>query len=72
MMPLTNREKYGKFITYSDKYVIIADVDWWLLNEPEIFEWLENNTVKGVECHKGLTLTFDNGEEMMWFKLRWE
>lgn len=51
---------------------IIADIVFWCDHEEEILVWLDNNTEEGASVHHGMTLTFNNEEDALWFKLKWD
>ena len=79
--PVKIKEKYKSsvlnrdnenFITKHPLNFVICNVWHWMNNEEEIMKWLDENTVNGRKTHMGMTLTFANEEEAMWFKLRWD
>ena len=52
-------------------YIIIADINWWIENEPEVYDWMEKNLPRGRMHHTGMTLSLDNEKDLMFFLLRW-
>jgi len=59
------------FVVITPLTCVISNVWFWTDNEKEIMQYLEEQTVNGVDTHQGMTLTFDNESECLWFNLRW-
>ena len=52
-------------------YMVIADITYWLKNEPEIYAWMDDNLPRGRMHQKGMTLEFETDKHLMMFLLRW-
>lgn len=52
-------------------YVVIADIDNWLANEKEIYEWMDENLPRGRLHHTGMVLSLDSERDAFAFILRW-
>ena len=52
-------------------YLVIADITYWLKNEPEIYAWMDDNLPHGRMHQKGMTLEFETDEQLTMFVLRW-
>ena len=52
-------------------YLVIADITYWLKNEPEIYAWMDDNLPRGRMHQKGMTLEFETDKHLMMFLLRW-
>jgi hypothetical protein len=52
-------------------YLVIADITYWLKNEPEIYAWMDDNLPHGRMHQKGMTLEFETDEQLTLFVLRW-
>ena len=51
--------------------VMITDYDWWVENQTNIEEWMEQNLPRGLEHKKGTVLEFDTDYDAARFMLRW-
>ena len=49
--------------------LLIADPSYWVSNEQDIFDWLDESNIK--YCMTGMILEFETQEEKMMFLLRW-
>jgi hypothetical protein len=52
-------------------YLVIADITYWLKNEPEIYAWMDDNLPRGRLHQQGMTLEFETDEQLTLFVLRW-
>lgn len=52
-------------------YLVIADISYWLNNEPEIYVWMEENLPRGRLHQQGMTLELETEEQVTAFCLRW-
>ena len=51
--------------------LMISDYEYWLTNESEIEEWMDNTLPQGRDHRRGMVLQFDSTQTMMMFMLRW-
>jgi hypothetical protein len=52
-------------------YIVIADITYWLKNEPKIYEWMEDNLPRGRLHQEGMTVALETEEQVTAFLLRW-
>jgi hypothetical protein len=52
-------------------YIVIADITYWLKNEPEIYSWMDDNLPRGRLHQEGMTLALEREEDVTAFLLRW-
>ena len=52
-------------------YVVIADITFWLKNEPAIYTWMEANLPRGRLHQQGMTVELETEEQVTAFLLRW-
>jgi hypothetical protein len=52
-------------------YVVIADIKYWIDNEAEIHEWMDENLPSGRAHHSGMMITLDREIDRTAFCLRW-
>lgn len=52
-------------------YLVIADISYWLNNEPEIYAWMDNNLPRGRLHQQGMTVELETEEQVTAFCLRW-
>ena len=52
-------------------YLVIADITFWLKNEPAIYAWMEENLPRGRLHQQGMTLELETEEQVTAFCLRW-
>ena len=66
-----NRFVMGRSPMSRDVMLIIEDYAWWVQNNKEIVEWMDNNLQRGRNHQQGMVLTFDTDQQRMMFMLRW-
>ena len=54
-----------------DVLLFIEDYVWWIQNEKDIIEWMNNNLPRGIDHQQGTVITFDNDQQRLAFMLRW-
>jgi hypothetical protein len=54
-----------------DILLFIEDYAWWIQNEKDIIEWMNNNLPRGIDHQQGMAITFDNDQQRLAFILRW-
>lgn len=52
-------------------YIVIADISFWLKNEPKIYAWMDANLPRGRLHQEGMTLALESEEQVTAFLLRW-
>ncbi len=52
-------------------YIVIADITFWLKNEPAIYNWMDENLPRGRMHQTGMTIELDNELDATAFLLRW-
>jgi hypothetical protein len=52
-------------------YVVIADITFWLKNEPEIYAWMDANLPRGRMHQEGMTIALETEEQVTAFIMRW-
>ena len=52
-------------------YIVIADIGFWMKNEPAIYDWMAENLPRGRFRQVGMTLALDTQEQVTAFLLRW-
>lgn len=52
-------------------YIVIADITFWLKNEPAIYAWMDDNLPRGRLHQEGMTLALESEEQVTAFLLRW-
>ena len=52
-------------------YLVIADISYWLNNEPEIYAWMDDNLPRGRLHQQGMTVELETEEQVTAFCLRW-
>lgn len=52
-------------------YIVIADITFWLKNEPEIYSWMDDNLPRGRLHQEGMTIALDTDVDATAFLLRW-
>lgn len=52
-------------------YIVIADISYWLNNEPAIYTWMEQNLPRGRLHQQGMTLELETEEQVTAFLLKW-
>jgi hypothetical protein len=52
-------------------YIVIADISYWLNNEPAIYTWMEQNLPRGRLHQQGMTLELETKEQVTAFLLKW-
>lgn len=52
-------------------YIVIADITFWLKNEPEIYAWMDENLPRGRMHQLGMSIAVDTEEQVTAFLLRW-
>lgn len=52
-------------------YIVIADITFWLKNEPEIYTWMDDNLPRGRLHQEGMTIALDTDVDATAFLLRW-
>ena len=69
-MAILSQEREN-FIIVNPLQMVISNVWFWTMNEEKLISWLKENTKNGIDTQHGMTLTFENEDESMWFKLKW-
>jgi hypothetical protein len=52
-------------------YIVIADIQFWVDNEDEIYQWMEDNLPRGKAHHAGMMISLDSEIDRTAFCLRW-
>ena len=52
-------------------YIVIADVYYWMENETDIHQWMEDNLPRGKAHHAGMMISLDSELDRTAFCLRW-
>lgn len=52
-------------------YIVIADITFWLKNEPEIYAWMDANLPRGRMHQEGMTIALEQETDVTAFLLRW-
>ncbi len=52
-------------------YIVIADIQFWIDNEDEIHQWMEDNLPRGKAHHAGMMISLDSEIDRTAFCLRW-
>ena len=52
-------------------YIVIADIYYWMENEVEIHQWMEDNLPRGKAHHAGMMISLDSEIDRTAFCLRW-
>lgn len=52
-------------------YVVIADITYWLKNEPEIYAWMDANLPRGRLHQEGMTIVLEEETDVTAFIMRW-
>jgi len=52
-------------------YIVIADISYWMKNEPAIYEWMDENLPRGRLHQEGMTVVLESEEQVTAFILRW-
>lgn len=52
-------------------YIVIADIYYWMENEIEIHQWMEDNLPRGKAHHAGMMISLDSEIDRTAFCLRW-
>lgn len=52
-------------------YIVIADIGFWLKNEPAIYAWMDENLPRGRMHQAGMTIELDNSQDALAFLMRW-
>lgn len=52
-------------------YIVIADITFWLKNEPEIYSWMDENLPRGRLHQEGMTIALEREEDVTAFIMRW-
>lgn len=52
-------------------YIVIADIQFWIDNEEEIHQWMEDNLPRGKAHHAGMMISLDSEIDRTAFCLRW-
>lgn len=52
-------------------YIVIADITFWLKNEPAIYEWMDENLPRGRLHQTGMTIELENELDALAFLMRW-
>ena len=63
-----------RFIVVKDGILhtlMISDPQYWVDNEAEIEEWMDNTLPQGRDHRQGMVIQFDSTQTMMMFMLRW-
>jgi hypothetical protein len=66
-----NRFVLGRNPMSRDVLLFIEDYAWWIQNEKDITEWMNNNLPRGIDHQQGMAITFDNDQQRLAFILRW-
>ena len=52
-------------------YIVIADIYYWMENEIEIHQWMDDNLPRGKAHHAGMMISLDSEIDRTAFCLRW-
>ena len=52
-------------------YVVIADITYWLNNEPAIYAWMDANLPRGRLHQEGMTIVLEEETDVTAFIMRW-
>ena len=52
-------------------YIVIADISYWMKNEPAIYTWMDENLPRGRLHQTGMTLALETEQQVTAFLLRW-
>lgn len=52
-------------------YVVIADMGFWIENEKNIYEWMDENLPRGRMHQTGMVLSLDSEQDVTAFILKW-
>ena len=52
-------------------YIVIADIGYWMKNEPAIYAWMDENLPRGRLHQEGMTVVLESEEQVTAFILRW-
>lgn len=52
-------------------YLVIADITYWLNNEPEIYAWMDVNLPRGRMHQEGMTISMPTEKLITAFLLQW-
>ena len=52
-------------------YIVIADIQFWIDNEDEIHQWMEDNLPRGKAHQAGMMISLDSEIDRTAFCLRW-
>lgn len=52
-------------------YVVIADITYWINNEPEIYAWMDDNLPRGRMHQQGMTIVLEEDADVTAFIMRW-
>ncbi len=52
-------------------YIVIADITFWLKNEPEIYAWMDDNLPRGRMHQEGMTIALEQETDVTAFIMRW-
>lgn len=52
-------------------YIVIADIYYWMENEVEIHQWMDDNLPRGKAHHAGMMISLDSEIDRTAFCLRW-
>jgi hypothetical protein len=56
---------HGQFL------LVIEDYMWWVANEREILNWMNDNLPRGIDHQAGMIITLDSEQQRLHFLLRW-
>jgi hypothetical protein len=51
--------------------IIILDIEWYIGNQAELDEWMQQNLLYGHDSLVGMVLTFSDESELLLWILRW-
>ena len=52
-------------------YIVIADISYWIKNEPEIYAWMDENLSRGRLHQEGMTIVLEDEKDALAFLLKW-
>ena len=52
-------------------YIVIADITYWINNEPEIYAWMDVNLPRGRLHQEGMTIVLEEETDVTAFIMRW-
>jgi hypothetical protein len=52
-------------------YIVIADITFWLNNEPKIYAWMDENLPRGRMHQEGMTIALEHETDVTAFIMRW-